>query len=79
MDRDLTGEGEHRVQCTGDVLWNSEPETCIILLTSVTIVNSIKRNKEINFLTVVSDWSAIVKNSADNFKILNSVRLACKD
>ena len=43
MDRDLTGEGEHRVQCTGDVLWNSEPETCIILLTSVTLINSIKR------------------------------------
>ena len=31
---------------TDDVLWSHVPETCIILLTSVTSINSIKRKKE---------------------------------
>ena len=26
--------GEHKIQCTGDVLWNCAPETCMILLVS---------------------------------------------
>ena len=30
-------------QCTDDVLWNCAPEICIIPLTSVTPINSIKR------------------------------------
>ena len=35
------------VQCTDDVLWNCASETCIILLNSVTPINSIKREKYI--------------------------------
>ena len=31
---------------TDDVVWNCAPETCIILLTGVTQINSIKREKE---------------------------------
>ena len=37
--------GGRTVQCTDDVLQNSAPETCIILLTSVTPINSIKKKK----------------------------------
>ena len=43
MEGDLTWDGEHTIQCTDDVLWNCAPETCIILLTSVTPINSIKK------------------------------------
>ena len=46
MDGDLTWSGEHTIQCTDDVLWNCVPETCIILLTSVTPINSIKGNNK---------------------------------
>ena len=42
MDGDETWGGEHTTQCREDVLWNCAPETCIILLTSVTPINSIK-------------------------------------
>ena len=44
--------GEYPIQCTDEVLWNCvqmmccAPETCIILLTSVTAVNSIRRRKK---------------------------------
>ena len=31
MEGDLTWGGEHTVQCTGDVLQNCAPDTCIIL------------------------------------------------
>ena len=41
--RDLGGE--HTTQCTDDVLWNCASETCVILLTSVRPMNSIKRKK----------------------------------
>ena len=41
MEGDLTWDGEHTIQYTGDVLWNSIPETYIILLTNVTPINSI--------------------------------------
>ena len=43
MEGDLTWGGEHTVQCADDVLWNSAPETCVILLRSVTPINSIKK------------------------------------
>ena len=33
------------IQCTDDVLWNCAPETCIILLTTVTPIHSIKHSK----------------------------------
>ena len=37
--------GEHTVQCMDDMLWNCAPEICVILLTSVTPINSIKGGK----------------------------------
>ena len=43
MEGDLTWGGEHTIQYTVDVLWNCASETCIILLTGVTPINSIKR------------------------------------
>ena len=46
MEGDLRWRGEHRVQCTGDVLWNCAPETRIVLLTSVSPINSIKKGKK---------------------------------
>ena len=45
MDGDWTWGGGHTVQCTDDVLWNCPPETCIILLTTVTPIHSIKHSK----------------------------------
>ena len=39
MEANLTWGGD-------DVLWNCAPETCIILLTSVTPVNSKKQGKK---------------------------------
>ena len=41
----LTWDGKHTMQCTNDVLWNYAPETCIIVLTSATPQNSMKRKK----------------------------------
>ena len=48
MEGDLSWGGEHPVPGTDDVLWNCAPEACIVLLTSVTPINSIKRIKIIN-------------------------------
>ena len=36
---------EHTVQCTDDVLWDCVPEPCIIVLTRVTPIHSVKRGK----------------------------------
>ena len=47
LDGDMTWGGEHIVQCTDDVLWNSAPETCTIFFTSVTPIHSIKMKKQI--------------------------------
>ena len=47
MEGDLTCDGEHTVECTDDVLWNCAPETCIILLISVTPINFMKRKKRL--------------------------------
>ena len=46
MEGDLTCDGEHTVECTDDVLWNCAPETCIISLTVVTSINSIKKKEK---------------------------------
>ena len=43
MDRDLTWDGEDTIQRTDDVQQNCAPKTCIILLTNVIPINSIKR------------------------------------
>ena len=43
---DLTWGGEQAIQCTDDVLWNCAPETCIILLASVTPINPKKRKNK---------------------------------
>ena len=42
MEGDLTWFGEYTVQYIEDVLQNCTPETYIILLTNVTLINSIK-------------------------------------
>ena len=39
----LTWAGEHTIQYIEDVLWKYTPETCIILLTNVIPINSIKK------------------------------------
>ena len=39
--------GEHKIQCTEDVLRNYAPEACIIFLTSVTPIHLIKRKKKL--------------------------------
>ena len=41
MEGDLTQGSEHTIQYTDNVLQNSTPETYIILLTIVTLINSI--------------------------------------
>ena len=46
MEGDLTLGGEHIIQYTDDVSQNCAPETYIILLTSVTPINSIKKYKQ---------------------------------
>ena len=43
IEGDLTWGGEHTIQYTDDVLQNCTPETYIILLTNVTLINSIKK------------------------------------
>ena len=42
--RRLTWGGEHTIQCTGDVSQKCTPETYVISLTNVTLINSV-RNK----------------------------------
>ena len=44
--RRLDVGGEHTLQCTDDVKPNCAPETCIILLSNVTLINSMKRRKQ---------------------------------
>ena len=39
---DLALGGDRTIQYTDDVLWNSTSETCIIVLTNVTLINSTK-------------------------------------
>ena len=41
MDRDLTWGGKHTIQYADDVLQNCVVKTYIILLTNVTLINSI--------------------------------------
>ena len=38
----INADGEYTIHCTDDVLWNCTPETCTILLVSVTPKHSIK-------------------------------------
>ena len=47
MEGDLARGGEHTVQYTDEVLLSRAPETYIIILTDVTLINSIK-SKNIN-------------------------------
>ena len=49
MEGDLTWGGDHTIQYTDDVLQNCTPETCVILLTDITPINSINiKNKKNN-------------------------------
>ena len=52
MEGDLSWVGEHTVRCTDDTLWNCTPEAYIILLTSVTPINSIKKENLPSLKTV---------------------------
>ena len=45
VDRDFTRGDEHTMQCIHNMLYNCAPEICILLLTGVTPINSIKRKK----------------------------------
>lgn len=47
MKEDLTGDGEHPIKYTDDVLQNWTFETYINLLTSVTPIKSMKIHKRI--------------------------------
>ena len=42
MEGDLTWGGEHTIHYINDLLQNCTPETYVILLTNVTLINSIK-------------------------------------
>ena len=46
MNGNLTWGGEHTIQCTDDVLQNCELEICKILITNVTPIDSIKKEKK---------------------------------
>lgn len=38
--------GEQMSQCMDDVLWHCAPESCVVLLTGVTPIHLIKRQKK---------------------------------
>ena len=44
--RRLSLGGEHPIQCKDDMLWKCTLGTCIILLTSFTPINAVKRKKK---------------------------------
>ena len=46
MEGDMIWGGEHTIQYKDFVLQNGTPETCIILLTNVTKINSIRKRKK---------------------------------
>ena len=46
MEKDFTWGGEPTIQYTDDVLYNCTPETYIVLLTNVTLINSKEGRKE---------------------------------
>ena len=50
MEGDLTWGGEHIIQYTDNILYNSTPGTYIISLTNVTLINSIKNKSVITFM-----------------------------
>ena len=55
---DLISDGEHTIQYTDDVLQDCTPETYVILLTNVTLINSIKlkKNNTQVFTTRKESW-----------------------
>ena len=77
MDGDLTWVMD-TVQCTDDVLWNCAPETCIILLASITPIHSIKKKKRfivylIPGLFSLLNQKIIVLKENEYFKLINIV------
>ena len=42
---EVTHIGEHTIHYTDEVIWNCTPEIYIVLLTNVTSINSIKKEK----------------------------------
>ena len=55
MERDLTLGGEHTMQCADDVLLSCTLETCMVLLTNVTPINSIKKRTTKKITQVILD------------------------
>ena len=45
VERDFTLGGEHKTQCADDVLLGCTRETCMVLLDSVSPINSTKKSK----------------------------------
>ena len=53
MEGDLTWGGEHAIQYIDDVLQDCAPKTCIMLLSSVTPIDSIKKE--------IYDYQVVIK------------------
>lgn len=67
MDRDLNWGDKHIVQCTDDVLQNCVPDACVILFTSVTAVNSIKRENIIK-IHITHMYSLLINSEYASLK-----------
>ena len=72
----LTWGGEHTIQCKDNVLWDCASMTCIILLTSVTPINSIKKKKK-NSMIIIGEQNKqfVVKWLLATYKSLISFPL----
>ena len=62
MKGDLTWGDEHIIQYADDVLYSGTPKTYIILLTSVTPVNSIEKSMVMRTISLLSVSSNKKKN-----------------
>ena len=74
MGGDLTWGGKHTIQCADDVLQTCAPETCIIVLTSVTtmikVIIKIKASKS----RITKNQSlAHVEEKAETTKKINKI------
>ena len=67
MEGDLTWGGKHTIHCTDDVLQNWASETCIILLTSVNLINVIKKEIYKGYKRI-REMKSIVKNKQNVLK-----------
>ena len=70
MEGDFTWGGEYTIQHTDDVQGNCAPETYIILLTSVTPINSIKK---VN-MEVIRKHQCFPKRSIRKITLINQIQ-----